>query len=96
MIHIPNVPVLAVPCEGVPLGLLVETRRRQLEDHLAQEVVRVVLPVIPNRDLERPFPQLRHPPDTLVHERLIPLRVVRVRQRFRPSLRLFAAGGKRD
>lgn len=95
LFHIPNMPVLAVPREGMPLGLLVETRRAELEHHLAEEVVRVVLPVIPHGDLERPFPQLRHPPDTLVDERLIPLRVVRVGQRFRAPLRLFAGSKRR-
>lgn len=98
LFHIPNMPVLAMPRQGMPLGLLVEARRPELEHHLAEEVVRVVLPVIPHSDLERPFPQLRYPPDTLVDERLVPLRVVRVSQRFRASLRLFAgrAAGNRE
>lgn len=73
----------------MPFRLLVEASGRQFQHRFAEEIVRVVLAVVPHGDLQRPFPQLG-PPDPVVDERLIPLRVVRVRQRLRPPLRLLA------
>lgn len=85
-----HVPVFPVVHQRVPLGLLVQPGRAQLQDGLAEEIVRVVVPVVPHRDLQRALPQLRRP-DPVVDERLVPPWIVRVRQRLRASLRLLAA-----
>lgn len=81
--------MFTVAGQRVPFRLLVEASGRQFQHRFAEEIVRVVLAVVPHRDLQRPFPQLG-PPDSVVDERLIPPRVVRVRQRLRPPLRLLA------
>ena len=85
--------VFTVAGQRVPFRFLVEASGRQFQHRFAEEVVRVVLAVVPHGDLQRSFPQLG-PPDPVVDERLIPLRIVRVRQRLRPPLRLLAAFGK--
>lgn len=84
--------VFPVAGQRMPLGLLVEMSCRQFQYRFAEKIVRVVLPVVPHGYFQRPFPQL-WPPDSVVDERLVPLWIVRVRQRLRSSLRLFAASG---
>lgn len=81
--------MLLVGHEIVPLELVGERGGRKAEYDLAEEVVGTVSPVIPDGDLERALSQLG-PPDTAVDEGLVPSRLVRVGQRLRSPLRLFA------
>lgn len=79
----------------VPLGLVVEGGGRELDHHLAEEVVGAVVHVIPHGDLENA--QLKVcSANARVHEGLVPPRLRRVCYRARPTFRLLTGHAKMD
>lgn len=86
---IPNVPVFSVSGQRMPFWFLVQETYCQFQDSLAEEIVRLVPSVVPDRNLQCSLPQLRTS-DSIINESLIPSGIVRVCHSLRTSFRFFA------